>query len=168
MEKLTLQQAKDTTVFYIDHKGEIQEDTLYDRMLESLDETTTPRGVGPRLFLEEKEYIVDTNDAEFEDDEDLADAFKVEIGFRKMSKEDFEEIGDGRYSLKYFVISSWGPTGNRYQKGGPWDEFLTEKEAEEQLFEYLKVDFDKDWDNSCNIYYSREEAEEVLLERMQD
>jgi hypothetical protein len=82
-----------------------------------------------------------------------------------VSKEDFEEIGDGRYLLKYFVISSWGPNGNRYQKGGTWDEFLAEKEAEEQLFEYLKVDFDKDWDNSCNIYYSREEAEEVLLER---
>jgi hypothetical protein len=165
MEKITLEQAKDTTVFYIDHKGEIQEGILYDRMAESTDITTTPRGVGPRLFLEEKEYTVDINDAELED---LEDAFKVEIGFRKVSKEDFEEIGDGRYSLKYFVISSWGPNGNRYQKGGPWDEFLTEKEAEEQLFEYLKVDFDKDWDNSCNIYYSREEAEEVLLERMQD
>jgi hypothetical protein len=165
MEKLTLEQAKDTTVFYIDHKGEIQEDILYDRMAESTDITTTPRGVGPRLFLEEIICEVDVTNTEFVDDEDV---FNIEVGFRRMSKEDFEEIGDGRYSLKYFVISSWGPSGNRYQKGGPWDEFLTEKEAEEQLFEYLKIDFDKDWDNSCNIYYSREEAEEVLLERMRD
>jgi hypothetical protein len=163
---MNLEEAKTTDVFEIEN-GNILEINLYEKMSRSLDETTTPRGVGGRLFIEEHEFELDPDD--FENGEIDEDEFIKSIGMTKSSKEDFEFCKhSGKYILKYFVISSWGFTGNKYQSGeGSFDrEFLTKEEADEKMFEYLKVDFDGDWDNSCNCYYTREEAVEALAEQM--
>ena len=160
---MTLQEAKETFVFEI-RDGEVVERNLYEKMYESIDETTTPRGVGPRIFIEEFEYTIDPS--EF-DEEDLESEFQsIETIRRRSSKEDFEELPNGTFYLKYYVISTWGCRGNNYQRGsGMFDTFLSLEEAEEEMFEYLKKDYDSDWDNSCNSYPTREEAEEVINER---
>jgi hypothetical protein len=46
--------AKNQTIFFIENK-EVKKDTLFNFVIESADETTTPRGVGMRLFVEETE-----------------------------------------------------------------------------------------------------------------
>jgi hypothetical protein len=158
-----IKQAKETVVFFI-NDGVVDQCTLYDKMLESRDETTTPRGVGPRLFIEKLSVDVDEDD--FEDDDNKEQAFHVEIGYKTTTKEDFEQgHRDGLYVLTYFEIASWGHGGSNYQRLGVDHRFLTEQEAEEELFEYLEHDFENDWDNSSNIFYTREEAEEILKER---
>jgi hypothetical protein len=162
---MTLKQAQETTVFEI-RDGKVIERNLYDKMLDSRDETTTPRGVGPREFIEECTFEVDPND--FDDEDALEAEFRSINSFsRKSSREDFEECHDGTFVLTYWVISSWGVGGNNYRSGkaSPFDMFFSLEEAEERLFEYLKVDYDKDWDNSCNCFFTREEALEVLQER---
>lgn len=162
---MKLEEAKETTVFTIEN-NEIVEVNLYDKMCKSLDETTTPRGVGGRLFVEEESYTIDPND--YDDQEDLESEFtSIEGADGRSSKEDFELLPDGTYELKYYVISSWGCTGNKYSRGGGWDRtFLTEEAVNERMFEYLKVDFDADWDNSCGVYYDRDEAIQTLSEQM--
>lgn len=127
---MKLQEAKDTTVFEI-KDGVIKEVNLYDKMSRSVDETTSPRGVEPRYFMEEV----------FEFDEDTGEDNDIIIGYR-IYKWDF-----GR-------------------KKDVCNEVLTEEEAEEKLFEFLKVDFENDWDNSCNIFYTFEEAEQAEADRM--
>lgn len=158
---MTLHQAKETTVFEIQN-GEVVERNLYEKMLDSLDETTTPRGVGPRMFIEEHTFEIDPND--FEDEDDIDAEFRsIESFARRSTKEDFKELPNGTFFMKYWTISTWGVSGNNYRGG--LQTFLSEEEAEEQLFEYLKIDYDKDWDNSCNCYFTREEALEVIEER---
>jgi len=162
---LTLNEAKEIEVFFIEDET-IKTINLYEKMCESIDETTTPRGVAPRLFLETETIEIDPDD--FDDDDDLESAFVVEIGLEKTSKEDFDLSPIGIYELEYHVISTWGFTGNRYQSGkDDWTHvFLREEDAQEKLFDYLKRDFDKDSDNSCNVYYTIEEAQESLANQM--
>lgn len=160
---MTLQEAKETTVFEI-QDGEVVERNLYEKMCDSTDITTTPRGVGPRFFIEECEYKIDSS--EFDED-DLESEFRfIDTLRRPASREDFEELPNGIFSLKYFVISTWGCKGNRYQRGGGlFDTYLTLEEAEEEMFESLQMHYDEDWENSCNSYSTREEAEEVINDR---
>lgn len=161
---MTLQEAKETTVFEI-KDGKVIERNLYEKMCDSIDETTTPLGVGPRLFIEERTFEIDT--ADFDNLDDLEAEFKsIETFKRKSSREDFEELQDGTFTLPYFVISSWGVKGNNYRKGqgSLHHTFLSREEAEEELFMCLRQDYDADWGNSCNSYPTREEAEEALIE----
>ena len=51
----SVKEAKETIVFIINYKGEIVETTLYDHVIKSADETTSPRGVMTRIFVEEIE-----------------------------------------------------------------------------------------------------------------
>lgn len=162
---MNLKEAKETTVFVINN-GKINEENLYDKMRESLDETTTPNGVGSRVFIEKETLTIDPDD--YEDQEDLDSAFSFEIGLEKTKKEDFQLLPNGNYELEYFVISTWGCTGNNYSSGkNDWSRmFLKEEDAEEKMFEYLKADFDNDFDNSSNCYYSEDDAIETLAENL--
>lgn len=127
---MKLQEAKDTTVFEIEN-GEVKEVNLYEKMQRSIDETTSPRGVEPRYFMEEV----------FEFDEDTGEDTDVIAGY---------------YIYKWYFG----------RKKSVCDELLTEEEAEEKLFEFLEVDFENDWDNSCNMFFTFEEAEQIEAERM--
>lgn len=50
------QQALNTKIFVINgHKMEVEETTLYDHVVESAEETTSPRGVMTKLFVQENE-----------------------------------------------------------------------------------------------------------------
>ncbi len=47
---VTVKEAKDTTIFTIVN-GEVVKNNLYDFVMESVDETTSPRGVEPRIHV---------------------------------------------------------------------------------------------------------------------
>lgn len=49
------QEALNQTVFHFNNENEIEETTLYAHIMESEDQTTTPRGVGPRIHIRENE-----------------------------------------------------------------------------------------------------------------
>jgi hypothetical protein len=54
--KTTAKQAQATKVYFIDYNDmTIDSDSLYNFVMESAEETTSPRGVMNKLFLEEKE-----------------------------------------------------------------------------------------------------------------
>jgi hypothetical protein len=54
MTTISAQQARNTRIFVINnYKMEVEETTMYDHVRESAEETTSPRGVMPKLFVEE-------------------------------------------------------------------------------------------------------------------
>lgn len=53
MTTITTQQTRNTKVFVINYKNEVEETTLYDHVMESAEETTSPRGVMRKVFVEE-------------------------------------------------------------------------------------------------------------------
>jgi hypothetical protein len=48
----SVKEAKETIVFVLNFNGEIEETTLYDHVTESAEETTSPRGVMTKLFVD--------------------------------------------------------------------------------------------------------------------
>ena len=104
---ITVEGAKATIVFvFLDYEnGEIVETTLYDHVMESVDKTTTPRGVGPRYFIEEVEIEL------FGDDYDDKDALEsyirrmdllfMDTGRVTIDNFDYDERRD-TYYLKYY------------------------------------------------------------------
>jgi hypothetical protein len=114
----------------------IEETTLYDHIMESEDETTTPRGVAPREFVE------------------------------RIEPEDEVFLWDiGRYEKvdQVWTISSWGVGGNHYSRGTEY--FSTEEAAEQKLFERIfEYDFANDDQRDTRYFESREEAEEELAQ----
>lgn len=61
--KTTLQEAKDMIVYCLDAKGEIYPTSLFDHVMESADEVTSPRGIETKIFIEEFEEA--TGDGEY-------------------------------------------------------------------------------------------------------
>lgn len=51
----SIKEVQEQKVFVINYNGEVEQTTLYDHIMESVDTTTTPRGVAPRNFIEEGE-----------------------------------------------------------------------------------------------------------------
>ena len=118
------QEALNSMVFVFNYSDEIEKTNLYDHIMESADETTTPRGVGKRLHVRENE-----DEATYE-------------------------------------LWSWGALGNN-----PYfiDSFDTEEEAEEELFaRTYEYDFMTDDQRDTSFFYTRDEAENVLKERLED
>ena len=53
------QQARNTKIFVINgHKMKVEETTLYDHVVESAEETTSPRGVMHKVFIQHNEEEV--------------------------------------------------------------------------------------------------------------
>lgn len=52
MNPQSVKEAKETTVYVINYKGEVEKTNLYDHVMESADKTTSPRGVMTRIFVE--------------------------------------------------------------------------------------------------------------------
>lgn len=58
MRNITTEEAKNTRIYTVNRFSNyniIEEDNLYDFVMESIDETTSPRGVEPRLHVRENE-----------------------------------------------------------------------------------------------------------------
>jgi hypothetical protein len=162
---ITVEGAKATIVFvFLDYEnGEIVETTLYDHVMESVDKTTTPRGVGPRYFIEEVEIELFGDDY---DDKDTLESYIrrmdllfMDTGRVTIDNFDYDERRD-TYYLKYYVISTWGVRGNNYKSGDRWgSQYSTEKFAGDSLFNRV---YNHDFQNDCNrntmYFHSEDEA----------
>lgn len=75
----------------------------------------------------------------------------------------FMEGEEDEEDERSYCVSMWRKGDNRYQT---IETNLTLDEAEASLFHKLEIDFDADWDNSCNIFYTFEEAEQTQADRI--
>lgn len=123
-------------IFIINTDGEIEAMT-YDRYLgdHGADETTSPRGVAPRIHVREVE--VEKVIGEDEDGDDVTEM------------------------VTEWQLWTWGVMGNnpRYLES-----FETEEEAEVSVLEHFEYNLEKNWD-APTAYDSYEEAHAVRIER---
>lgn len=101
------------------------------------DETTSPRGVEPRIHIREKDY---------------SGYVENEAG-----EEVFQE------DIKYQVWS-WGTGGNHPSFTGA--EFDTKEEAENDVYEHFEYNAQNHNDNAPGYYSTEEEAEAEIADRM--
>jgi hypothetical protein len=182
METLTaktkIEEAQETTIFTLsnfnykndslDLKIEIEKNNYYDWVMESVDETTSPRGVAPRYFVQEEELQLDVDD--FDEDGDYTGSEHIpsclQDQYLQPLLSEFNKDNNGDYYRSYWVISTWGSRGNNY-KSGKYDgnnTFVTEEEAANELFERIeKYDFENDCNRDTQYYMSEEEAQEAVL-----
>lgn len=167
--KLTLKEAKEKNIFFIED-GEVNSTSLVEFVYQSVEETTTPLGVGPRVFLEEKTFEIDRGNFDSEEDF-LSEIDSESIYFadelRNACIDDFEEISKDVFQLKYHVISSWGIRGNNYSSGMSHysNVFLSEDKANDELFRRTyEYDFIPDDRRDTTYFNSEEEANDALVE----
>jgi len=165
---MTIKEAQDCKVFiFSDYENcEIEETNLYDHVIQSVDETTTPNGVGPREFIEEVELHYDGDEHE-----DLKEYIRMRgITFadgHRLSLEDFDhDEKHDTYHLTYYVISTWGVRGNNYRSGDTWgSQYLTEEDAENAIFNRV---YEHDFPNDCNRSTTFFDTEEEAIEDWAD
>lgn len=144
--KTTAKEARETTVFVRDFNGEIEETNLYDHVMRSNNETTSPRGVMPIKFYEE----VDGYYRNKETGEDVDIHEEDDIDMKNIEP----------YSL--FIVYKW-----YFQKKQEVARFETEEEADNYLFEWVyDYDFQKDDQRSTQYFYTLEDIEEDEAEMM--
>jgi hypothetical protein len=133
---MTAQEAKNQTIYFVNRSYEVKETNLYDFVMESAHETTTPRGVGRKLHIRDKERECACWDGE---------------------KDTFDPLCKKCYKGTEFVyqVWTWGPNGNRQRFIIAFD---TEEEAEDYIFNYIK-DTDFDFDDQRNTMYHHTEQE---------
>lgn len=175
---MTVQEAKETRIFVIhtnhsyrdpdlDLKVDVNEENYYDWVMESVNETTTPRGVGPRVFVEKEEIELDADD--FDEDGNYTGNEHIPACFEDggiFNPKYLEKDHNGNLYGEYWVISTWGTGGNNYGSGKHnWnDVFLTEEEADNELFSRVeKYDFGSDDQRSTRYWSDIEDAEEEAL-----
>ena len=140
------------TVFYLEYENKsddilkdlkVATSSFCDFVMESIDETTTPKGVAPRNFVEEL-TVEETEQVWYED----------LIGYY--------ELNEGE---NYYTLSSWGVGGNNYRKGTMY--YSTEEAADLALFQSVyDYDFIPDDQRNTMYYESVEEAADALYETL--
>lgn len=150
MGNLKVNDAKETIIYFVKN-NEVEESNLYDFVMESVDETTSPRGVAPRLFYERETmegYVSHLNTKE---------SISVDAFENLTDKEQFCYFFHEE-AFENFRIYTWGVNGNNRKSLGY--NFDTEEEAEDYLFNYV---YDYDFQGDCNrsTYYHNSEAEAI-------
>jgi len=160
----TAKEARETRVFFIQphyheefhsvgnkqfsrpvvHNYTIEETSLYDFVMASAPETTSPNGVQRKLHIRVKEQQCSCwNDKE--------DTFDPKCKKCYMGTE------------VVYAVYEWGPYGRGKRLLETWD---TEEEAENQIFVYVyEVDFQNDDQRDTTYYDSLAAAEEALADR---
>lgn len=62
----TAKQAQEKQVFVINYRGLIEKTSLFEHVMESATEVTSPRGVAPKLFIEQIEIFGENESETFE------------------------------------------------------------------------------------------------------
>lgn len=150
---MNLETAKNTEVFVLEYDREdalnttIEKVNLYDFIIESVEETTSPRGVESKLHVRELQ--------------EECDCYNEENGFNKECKhcEGFGEV------TKY-QLCEWGSCGRGLTRG---DIFDTEEEANQEWFtRTYEYDFLTDCNRDTQYFDNEEEANEYLVEYISD
>lgn len=184
---MKIEDAKDTTVFVVESM-EVAKVNLYDHIMVSQELTTSPKGVAPKMFVEEvmveffKDEVMDKYSESFNplsaDDFDSEKEFEkyvldeyvkelnIEAQYHKMTLEDFNRSRD-YYELTYYCISEWRIHGSRYVDGSKyWDMcYKTEQEANQALFDTVyQYSFSQDCSRDVQYFETEEEALDYIKE----
>lgn len=150
----TAQEAKDMTIYVIEN-GDVEETNLYDHVMASATEVTSPIGVQNRIFVEVVEvegYLKISAHQSITEGEynDLSE----------QEQEGYESIGIFKYAIK-----DWGRNAtNRFPK--TVELFDTEEEAEDECFRLHEAyDFANDDQRDTQYWLTEDEALADLQER---
>lgn len=144
----------DAMIFVVFNDNEIEEMTWGEYLSEYFsDETTSPRGVEPRLHIREFKVPYDMSiEDEFDEFHDLND----EVRLKAISPSEDSEIK----TVTFFNLCEWKVNGDYTIV----ERFNTEAEAEEELLEYWEnLYHNKDWDCPTH-FYTKDEAEDFIKE----
>lgn len=142
-----------STIYIINAEGQVAQVNYNDLVWQSVDMTTSPRGVAPRLHIREEMWFKVGNDL-FEkasDAEDAANDAEEDSGVRPAIEE-----------ITRFEGWTWGHQGNFPKQIQVFD---TRENADEWLFKCAEIDFQ----NDCNApltFNSQAEAEAWLKENV--
>ncbi|MEO7016540.1 MAG: hypothetical protein ABI067_08345 [Leifsonia sp.] len=154
--KTTAKQAQATKVYFIDYNDmTIDSDSLYNFVMESAEETTSPRGVMNKLFLQEKEIGLYQN---IDDNEVIIEKEYNELNEKE--KDNYKYLGNTvKYQVRYWMGS----------QSKVVEEFDSEEDAEDLIFERTyDFDFMPDDQRNTNYFLLKEEAEQDLAERISE
>lgn len=133
----SLKEARETKIYFVDIKEEslfINSMTEAEFIMLSVDETTSPRGVEPRLHIRSDNYY--------------DGHFRANGAYPR-------ENGD------HYEVWTWGVTGNHPQF---IEKFDTEEEAEDFIFQQTYHYFLNDFNRPTQYFYSEAEAIESMKE----
>jgi len=161
---MKIKEAQDT-VIYVTEDNEVIETNLYDHVMISQVETTSPRGVEGKNFIEN--FITDgVDEDEFMSDEFMVEPIFLQCEARYITGDDYFKDTDDYHYFKCFGVYEWSRSGNR-RSLDKW--FLNEQDAGDYLFNLIyEFDFAEDDQRSTWFTDSKEEAETVLAERNMD
>lgn len=147
----TAKQARETKIFFLEQINQqgnlrVAETSLYDFVMESAEETTSPRGNERKLHIRETERQCSCWDTKVEDDFDP----------------DCEKCYQGTEIV--FKVWDWGPMGQRPRV---LETCNTEEEAEDYIFQRVyEYDFMRDDQRDTEYFYSEYEAKQAVIERL--
>ena len=144
-------------VFWLEEGSLTEQSGTYKEFLSQfIEETTSPKGVAPRDFIEEieQEEFEDLFDVFLDDDENLAETtvFLWDVATNVSVADIIKEYGS------IYTISTWGYGGNNYKRGERF--FATEEGAENEYYEYVEIKWQE---NYCQTYFETEE--EMIAEK---
>ena len=160
MGNLTANQAKETSVFYLNFNKDfcnydVLETNLYDFVMESEDVTTSPRGVEPRIFYEENTQITYISKI----DNSKIDNLEYEF-LDNDEKKEFDYLCE---EGSEFEIFTWGALGNKKKSLGII--FQSEDQAIDFIFQGVyNSDFQGDCNRDTTYFFSHVEAENNIFE----
>ena len=149
----TAQQAKDLVIFVIEN-GEIEATNLYDHVMASATEVTSPRGIWNKIFVEEVEV---EKYRKLGTDQSITKEKYNDLS--EDEQENYESIGDFNWALKEWKQPYFGGAKTI-------DLFDSEEEAEDECFRLHETyDFAKDGQRDTWYCHTIEEAQKELQER---
>lgn len=150
---LSSTEARNTKIFVIEN-GQVVETTLFDHVCESAEETTSPRGVMHKLFVEEKTGI-------------LYKCGDTGRTITELTYDELDEEAQGNFSIEGQGIIAWEL--RKWEANGRVriiDTYETEQEANDEWYtRTYNYDFLPDDQRDTQYWNTREEAEAELEER---
>lgn len=187
---MTAKEAKEQKIFVLNYDNanykdadslenriSVEETNYYDFVSISTDETTTPRGVAPRTFIEERDIVIKLSsennkikliEGEFDKDNWRFESFLNYLDVYAMQDlfDKYVEDGETYYSGTIYEIMNWGATGNKLRSDEQY--FLTVEEAEDFLFQETEHRFHNDDQRSTAYFSSREDAEDDIVKTLSE
>jgi len=151
---------------YIIEDGEIVETDYNSHVLESAEETTTPKGVGLRKFV--SELYIDIVHDDIDSSGFYVGENKLPVILFKNKDRSYPlnldliknfEYNEGDYGITLYTVNDWGHSGSNLKT---LDFFFTEEEAEERLWEFRLIEFENDDQRDTRFFHSKDEALDEL------
>lgn len=156
---LSAKEARNTTIFAICYNGipEVQEMSLHEFICESAEETTTPRGVGYKMFTRE---VIGGIFQRVGFSETISEAEYDNL--TEEEQDDYKFIGEAPVA---YQLCEWKPNGRVHVI----DTYETEEAVNDEWYtRTYNYDFTPDDQRDTRYWFTREEAEAELKEMLEN